>query len=135
MKPDNFVVPPIAANIHGITTEIAIETGIPIQDVFAKLSAILPSVGTIVAHNIKFDDNVLQSELHRYEMCDMVSTWKTIPKQCTMLMGVPRTANKKWPKLCDLYKLLSGGAEPMGKLHSADTDVALCSYCYFKMNK
>lgn len=135
VKPDGFAIPLVAANIHGITTDVAIADGVDIHKVFMKLVELLPSIDCIVAHNIRFDDNVMLSELHRYAMTDIITQWQQKPKKCTMIMGVPFTEKKRWPKLINLYRILCADYEEsnIGQLHRADTDVALCSYCYFGM--
>lgn len=127
---DGFSIPQVVANIHGITDEIALSKGIPIHDMFEKLRAELPMVSTIVAHNIKFDDNVMLSELHRYKESDLVQQWSEKQKRCTMLMSQPPKG--KWLKLADLYQQLVK-EEPPKNLHQADVDVSLCSQCYFKL--
>lgn len=133
IKPDGFTIPPFVSKIHGITDAIAYEQGVSIHDVFAELQQDLADVSTVVAHNMKFDDNVLLSELHRYGKDDMVTEWQQKSKVCTMLMGCKHMQTKKWPKLIELYKHLSDNAAHDGLLHRADTDVALCAYCFFKM--
>lgn len=130
IKLDGFTIPPIASSIHGITDDIANEKGAPIHDVFDKLREELPYISTVVAHNIRFDDNVMLSELHRYNEHDLVRLWNGTTKVCTMLMSKPPKG--RWLKLSDLYRKLMN-EEPSGNLHQADVDVSLCSQCYFKL--
>jgi DNA polymerase III epsilon subunit-like protein len=130
IRPDGYVIPEVAANIHGITTEHATEHGVPIQDVFTALAEYLPHVSTIVAHNIRFDNSVLLSELHRYRAYDIAEAWQKKKSVCTMLMGTRQ--NEKWPKLIELYKRLFG-REPAEDMHRADADVRACAECYFHM--
>lgn len=132
IKPDGFTIPDFVSNIHGITDEIADREGIPIEGMFERLQDVLPTVDTIVAHNIKFDDNVLLSEMYRYKKNDMIDSWISKKKVCTMMMAKPYQQNNKWLKLSELYRVLFD-EEPSGRLHSADTDVALCARCYLKM--
>lgn len=130
IKLDGFSIPPVVAGIHGITDDIANTNGVPIASVFEKLSVELPFISTIVAHNIRFDNNVMLSEFHRYKQLDLIKQWGEKQKVCTMLMSRPPKG--RWLKLADLYKQLIKD-EPLYNLHQADVDVSLCSQCYFKL--
>lgn len=130
VKPTNFKIPLVASNIHGITDEIAAEKGIPIEEVFAQLRLELPYISTLVAHNIRFDNNVVLSELHRYKEQDLIDEWVTKEQKCTMLMSKPPKG--RWLKLADLYKQLVKD-ELLENLHQADVDVSLCAQCYFRL--
>jgi DNA polymerase-3 subunit alpha len=131
IRPDNFSIPEGAARIHGITTEIANETGVHMSKVFDDMSSDLADATLAVAHNMSFDDNVLLSELYRYNPNhQLIDVWLKMPKKCTMLMGTP--AKQKWPKLTELYTRLFGQA-PDATLHRADADVDICAKCYFSL--
>jgi DNA polymerase III epsilon subunit-like protein len=130
VRPDGFTIPDRASDIHGITTETAMNIGRPFSEVVSQLQKIIPLVDTVVAHNIRFDNLVLLSELHRYGSCDLIDEWNKKTKKCTMIMGTPPKC--KWPKLGVLYEQLFGEA-PKGRLHDADVDVELCAQCYFRL--
>lgn len=132
VQPDGFEVPPVAARIHGITTEIAEQDGVPIQTVWEHLARILPSVGVVVAHNLSFDDGVIRSEMCRSAPPELRDMWAIdIPKRyCTMLRGTE--PGKKWPKLAELYERCFG-EPPKGTLHRADVDTAACARIYFHL--
>lgn len=121
---------PAAVKIHGITKEVAMSQGVPITEVFDKLSAIMSKVQTIVAHNIAFDDPVIQSEMYRSNYTTLLQDWNTKQKYCTMLKGT--RPGERWPKLAVLYERLFERT-PDGILHRADTDVAICAEIYFKL--
>ena len=40
IKPDNFIIPTEASNVHGITTEKAIEEGVELDDVLNKFNGV-----------------------------------------------------------------------------------------------
>lgn len=150
IKPDGYSIPKIAADIHGITTFKAIQTGIPIKKVFDKLADALQDVTVLVAHNMKFDDAVVRSELYRYssldptmetdsgkhKIIDILNTWTVLQKECTMMMASANAPGKKWMKLIELYKQCFN-REPTQVLHRADADVDVCAdvYFYMKMNE
>lgn len=119
---------PTSVKIHGISKEVATSQGILFTEVLDRLECILPDVDTIVAHNIAFDDPVIQSEMYRHGYYDLLTTWNKKNKYCTMLKGT--RPGERWPKLAVLYERLFGTA-PVGNLHSADTDVAICAQIYY----
>ncbi len=130
VKPDNFKIP--NHEFHGITDKIAASTGLDIHQVFEKLNSVLDKSGKLVAHNMAFDDAVIQSELHRYKKKDILNKWKNAQKECTMMMDSRRNGKSKWLKLPALYKKHLN-REPDVTLHRADNDVMLCADIYFAM--
>jgi DNA polymerase III epsilon subunit-like protein len=128
--PDGFEIPEIATRIHGITTDMARERGVAWSHVLEELRKVLPRVGTIVAHNMSFDDQVLRSELHRMKEYAFLAQWSPIPKMCTMRMGT--LPKQKWPKLVELYERCFQ-RKPEGTLHRADVDVRACADIYFHL--
>ena len=130
IHPDGFTIPKDAADIHGITTEKAVYDGVPIDVVFTWLEVHLPRVSTLVAHNMEYDNNVIQSEMFRYQRTELYTQWKKMDKECTMLMG---------KRYLGRHIKLSVLAEQCGikvnydALHEADVDTALCAEIYFFM--
>lgn len=142
IKPDGFIIPDVAANIHGITTTEALQTGILLSDAFEalRISMLEHNVHTLVAHNMAFDYPVIMSELVRMSGKKIRQTSQTRTnnlgsilnrclRQCTMLIGTH--PGKRWPKLGKLYEELFGEV-PMN-CHRADADVEYCSRIYFKL--
>lgn len=117
-----------AARVHGITKEHAILHGVPRSVIWERLETLLPKVSTIVAHNMAFDDSVIQSEMYRDNRYEVINEWNKKRKVCTMRNGT--APGKKWPKLAELY-LECFGRSPLGALHQADTDVRVCAEIYF----
>jgi DNA polymerase III epsilon subunit-like protein len=131
VKPEGFVIPAESTAIHGITTERAVDEGVPIADVLEYLRRDLCRVATLVAHNIRFDDNVVMAEMHRIpSFTDVITAWQDKERKCTMLMGTPPKG--RWPKLVTLYERLFG-AVPECTLHRADADVEVCAKCFFAL--
>lgn len=62
VRPDGFIIPLKTVIIHGITTEHAMSVGQPITIVLENFGAILARAKRIVAHNIKFDYEVICAE-------------------------------------------------------------------------
>lgn len=130
VKPDGYVIPPIPAGIHGITTEIATEKGQPVREVLDRLYVDLEQTDLIVAHNMSFDDMVIRSELYRHSVITALATWDMIEKRCTMRMA--QVPGRKWLKLGELYTLLFN-KPPEGKLHTADVDTRICAEIFFHL--
>jgi DNA polymerase-3 subunit alpha len=100
---------------HGITNEIAKAKGILFTE-FAKIfMETLTECDVIIAHNIKFDINVLKSELYRIGRYDIIKYMNTKRYVCTMnycrqLVGIPSKNGfgMKNPSLKELYHFATG---------------------------
>lgn len=132
VRPDGFSVPESSSRIHGITHENAERNGVPVEDVWERLSRILPCVKRIVAHNMEFDDKVIQSEMHRTAATFVLQEWQNKQKVCTMKRA--KRPNVKWPRLIELYEEYFGRT-PQGSMHRADNDVRACAEIYFHQQK
>jgi DNA polymerase III epsilon subunit-like protein len=132
IRPEGFTIPDKATQIHGISTEEALQLGISHHDWIQCLELLLPSIKRLVAHNIAFDVNVVAAELYRAGRADLAEQWLAKERFCTMLAGtLPR---QRWPRLADLYCRLFG-EKPEGVLHRAAADVAVCRRIYEHLAK
>lgn len=113
--------------IHGITNEISDQNGVSFSSILNDLENLLNQTSCIVAHNIKFDINVLKSELYRLNRNDIISIIEKKRQFCTMEMTkhIVCAKNKrgglKNPKLCELYEYTM--KKPMVDAHNAEFDV------------
>jgi DNA polymerase-3 subunit alpha len=146
VRPDGFRIPEDVSRIHGITQEIAATTGTPLADVLREFIADLRRATVLVAHNIDFDVAIVKSELHRMlavsECCandtannnaDLlwcVATLESCPRFCTMQRGYESLKLAKWPRLPELYRLVTGLEADVSRLHTAGYDVHCCAACY-----
>jgi DNA polymerase-3 subunit epsilon len=137
IKPDGFVIPEEVVKIHHITNEIA-NTGITIEEWSKELSTILQTVHTLVAHNMIFDNNIIQSELYRANQMELLQQVKRIRKECSMMMGKKYIMEQKidsrlsLPILCRLLQIPVPSED---KLHNALVDTELCATLYFELVK
>lgn len=128
--------------IHGITKKECNDKGMKLSEIFSHLIDDLDDCNTIVAHNIKFDFNIILSEIYR----DIYNTNDTINEQCmlqfagklnkmvqvcTMAMGKNYMQSTKFPKLTDLHEYLFN--EKFTQKHRALSDTEYCAKCYYKM--
>ena len=130
IRPNGFVIPVESSQIHGIQHEHAEKHGSSLMHVLERLMHLLPSIARIVAHNMNFDDNVVQSEVYRLGCPfskELLNEWNSKEKICTMKAGT--APGKKWPKLAELYAKCFG-APPSGTMHRADEDVRACADIY-----
>ena len=56
VKPDGHTIPKAAAQIHGITTEIALRDGVDLSIALDAIGDGLKQATTLVAHNVAFDE-------------------------------------------------------------------------------
>ena len=127
LRPEGFIIPPESISIHGITQELATKEGIDMKEFIDCLTALLPKVQTLVAHNLEYDTNVIQSELYRAQQFIVLDEWKRKETECTMLMG--KRYIGRWAKLAVLAEQCDISI-PKG-LHQADVDTKLCATIYF----
>ena len=110
VKPNNFVIPKEASDIHGITTAKALINGEDIGNVLKLFDEELAEADYIVGHNIGFDINIVACELFRLNIDTKIFTKKQI---CTMESTINYCAisgpyGYKWPKLSELhYRIFS----------------------------
>lgn len=97
IKPDGWAVDPKAASIHGITTEIAMEKGVPIAEAMDAVSALQDKAGLLACYNLRFDEKIRRGELRRLGRPDGFGTIRVF---CVM-RGVIN--------ICQLPKKTKGG--------------------------
>ena len=135
IKPDNFIIPENSTKIHNITNEYANENGSDIKTVLNIFVEKLNEINYLVAHNLKFDKNVLESELYRnnipYNFCNLkeICTMECSTNYCK-LMPI-RYNNYKWPKLEELHSKLF--EDKIDGFHNALVDIQVCKKCLFKL--
>ncbi|MBP01745.1 MAG: hypothetical protein CMM25_02890 [Rhodospirillaceae bacterium] len=149
VKPDKFIIPQVTVAIHGIDTARATREGITMEDTMVLLrdSIIKHTPTHLVAHNLKFDKNIILAEIFRlnpttFHCRDLFyNCFKNLKEVCTMETGrsfaqIPLPSNpKKYkaPKLGELYQALTGN--PMREMHDALYDTQKCAECYHLMRE
>lgn len=153
--PENIQIDPMAEQVHHISlkkTQELNQQGKPhllIEECLDEFMKYYEQADVIIAHNLKFDKNMLYAELTRNQ--EKYSEYKNyiqnlyISKKeyCTGLYGkgwckMERIDKKgtvyyKMPKLKELHYHLFG-YEPLDEqLHDAFTDVLVCFRCFYYM--
>jgi tetratricopeptide (TPR) repeat protein len=135
IKPDGFVIPWEATQIHGISQHYAQSIGIPLLGVLNEfMDTVRNYRPIIIAHNIEFDVSVINNEFRIWKVDN--SSFIFSEKICTMASTTSYCQIKsawgyKWPKLEELYKKLF--SLPLNNAHHALFDVQATSQCLFKL--
>lgn len=138
VRPKGWIIPDDVAEIHGITTERAMDEGRPEAEVLAEFLALHARAGLRVAHNEDFDQRIVRIAIKRHadpDECNadaIADAFKAAPKYCTMKADA-KARGVKWPKLVEAYKHHTG--KDLGEdAHSALFDARACAEVYFAMN-
>jgi len=136
IEPDGFTIPHRATALHGITTDEAQAIGIKLDEALDEFSSAAKAAKNIIAHNISFDHDVLETEFGR---CGMNFPLLGKTQICTMRLSVnwcrlPKLNGMKGfkrPRLDELYYKLFG--ESFENAHDALSDTRACMRCYYKL--
>lgn len=135
IKPEGFEIPIGASDVHGITTEMAIKDGVPLEETLSHFNIMIEQADYIIAHNMNFDKKIIGAELLRMEID---SSFELKPKICTMLASInycqlPGNYGFKWPKLQELHNKLFG--KDFDGAHDAFADIDATERCFWEMRK
>ncbi|WP_214228550.1 DNA polymerase III subunit alpha [Pedobacter sp. B4-66] len=138
VNPDGFNIPYDAERIHGISTELAQEQGIGLQEVLEKFNIALSKAKFIVGQNIGFDVNIMGCEFHRMGVespMAQMPVLDTCTETTAELLRLPggRGGRFKLPNLTELHQYLFG--EPFSEAHNATADVEATTRCFFQLLK
>ncbi len=136
VKPDGFNIPYESEQIHGISTALAEQNGIPLQEVLEKFNDVLRKTKFVVGQNVDFDINVMGCEFFR---ASVENTLQELPvlDTCTEhtaeLCQIPggRGGKFKLPTLTELHEYLFG--EPFAEAHNATADVEATTRCFLEL--
>ncbi len=136
IKPDGFVIPKEASDLHGITNEIAFRQGKEVEAVLGGnfLNA-LKEASLVIGHNLSFDSSIIGAEFFRMGQENWISKKKTV---CTMKLStdfcaIQASQGYKWPKLSELYFKLFN--EELEGAHNALFDVEATARCFWELKK
>ena len=136
IKPENFTIPFEAEKIHGISTDLALETGKNLTEVLELFIKDYNKSGFLVGHNVKFDINIIGAELcrvgHPIDITkkDVLDTCSELTAQVTKLPG-GRGGKYKYPTLIEIYSILF--QEKFNEAHNASADVEATSRVFFEL--
>ncbi|OJJ21067.1 DNA polymerase III subunit alpha [marine bacterium AO1-C] len=134
VKPEGFTIPFNAEKVHGISTEIAMEEGLPLKEVLGKFAEDIAKSELIIGHNIGFDVNIMGAEYVRGEVDSKlhdIEVYDTKSEETAEYVAIQggRGGKFKWPTLTELHtKLFNEGFDDA---HDAAYDVSATARCYF----
>jgi DNA polymerase III subunit epsilon len=130
IRPEGFSIPKKATKIHGITQLRALTEGENLLRQLQALNQAMHNADILVAHNLSFDREIIQSEALRI---GFKLHWPR-KHHCTAHLGqkyLQKTQKRKlytYPKLSHLYQEIFG--TPPKKLHDAQADALACLQIY-----
>ena len=138
IQPEGFNIPYDAERIHGISTELAQQQGISLQEVLEKFNVALSKANYIVGQNLGFDVNIMGCEFYRLGMQSQMSSMPildTCTEVTASLVQLPggRGGKFKLPTLTELHHYLFG--VPFSEAHNATADVEATTRCFLELIK
>ena len=135
VKPVGFTIPSKASDIHGITTKIANRDGVDLPIVLEKFRANVEKATTLVAHNMGFDEKIVDSEFLRAGHREITSGKQKIctMKSSTEFCAISVPYGHKWPRLIELHQKLF--LEVFDKAHNAAADVSATAKCFWELKR
>ena len=133
INPEGFIIPIEASRVHGITTDRAISEGVSLEYVLDAFQKLIKKSEYLIAHNIAFDEKIIDAEFLRNEYHNLISSKKKI---CTMekttnFCAINGPYGYKWPKLSELhYKLFKYNFE---EAHDASVDIKVTAKCFWEL--
>ncbi len=136
IKPDGFNIPYDSEKIHGISTELATEQGVPLPEVLVMFNEALVKAKFVVGQNIGFDINIMGCEFFRYGVESPMAAMPildTCTEVTAELLRLPggRGGRFKLPNLTELHSYLFG--VPFAEAHNATADVEATARCFFEL--
>jgi DNA polymerase-3 subunit epsilon len=142
VQPDGWEIPEEVAALHGITTERALEVGVPEDQALSMFMHLWRRASVRIGHNEPFDARIVRIGLMRHASPQEADVWKAGPAKCTQkiatpIMKLPPTekmlaANMRGPKSANLreaYEYFVG--KPLEDAHSAMADARGCMEVFF----
>ena len=136
VQPEGFDIPYDSERIHGISTALATQEGLPLAEVAARFVTALGKSKFVVGQNVGFDVNIMGCELFRLEMenpMPKMLVLDTCTETTAQLCQLPggRGGKFKLPTLTELHEFLFDQA--FVEAHNATADVEATTRCFFEL--
>ena len=134
--PENYKIPYDAEQIHGISTDLAIQQGKPLNEVLDLFNEALSKAKFVVGQNLNFDLNIMGCEFHRSDMSTVLNelpVLDTCTEKTALLCEIPggRYGKFKLPTLTELHEKLF--KQPFNEAHNATADVEATTRCFLEL--
>lgn len=135
IKPDGFKIPKESSDVHGITTEIALEKGQDLKKAVYYFLGACKMADLIIGHNVSYDMHVVGAELIRTWGKDYI---EGLPTADTMMASIelckiPGKYGFKYPKLMELHNALFGC--DFEDAHNSFADISATEKCFWELKK
>ena len=136
VQPDGFNIPYDAERIHGISTDLAAEQGIPLDKGLELFNEALQKTKFIVGQNVGFDVNIMGCEFHRLGVANNLTelpVLDTCTEHTALMCQIPggRGGKFKLPTLTELHHHLFGVG--FNEAHNATADVEATTRCFLEL--
>ncbi|MDT0620878.1 DNA polymerase III subunit alpha [Croceitalea vernalis] len=136
VKPDGFNIPYEAEQIHGISTALAEQNGIPLAEVLDKFNKAMSRTKFVVGQNVGFDVNIMGAEFYRLSVenpLQELPVLDTCTEHTAQLCQIPggRGGKFKLPTLTELHEFLF--KKPFAEAHNATADVEATTRCFLEL--
>lgn len=136
VQPEGFNIPYDAEKVHGISTELAQEQGVPLAEVLQKFNEVLSKTKFVVGQNVKFDLNIMGAEFVRENVENVLQelpVLDTCTEHTAQLCQIPggRGGKFKLPTLTELHEYLFNA--PFAEAHNATADVEATTRCFLEL--
>lgn len=129
IKPDGWIIPDDVTEIHGISTELAMDVGVS-EKLALEMFMDMWGGRKRVGHNESFDARIIRIGLMRYGS-DLAEVFKAGEAECTMRLSTKACGLGKAPKLSEAYRHFVN--EELENAHSAMADALACRDIYFSI--
>ena len=144
IRPEGWTIPDETAAIHGVTTEHALDVGVPESMALRLFIEMWTRCAFRVAHNAPFDARILRIALTRH-LPDLADSYKAGAEQCTQALSTPvlnlppsekmRAVGRTHAKSANLreaYEFFMG--KPLEGAHTALADAQACRDVWLAIN-
>jgi DNA polymerase III subunit alpha len=136
IQPDGFNIPYDAEQIHGISTQLAVEKGISLTEGLKLFNEALAKTKFVVGQNVSFDLNIMGCEYHRSGInteLNNLPVLDTCTEKTALLCQLPggRGGKFKLPTLTELHQQLF--KIPFAEAHNATADVEATTRCFLEL--
>ena len=136
VRPEGFNIPYDSEQIHGISTDLALREGKPLEEVLKAFEETLGKTRFLVGQNVGFDINVMGAEFLRVlgqNPLEAYPVLDTCTEETAELCRLPggRGGKFKLPTLTELHQHLFG--EPFEEAHNASADVEATTRCFLEL--
>lgn len=136
IRPDGFNIPFDSEKVHGISTELAMQEGVPLMDAAKAFVEAVNKAKFVVGQNVEFDLNIMGAEFYRLGMenplleAKILDTCTEVTAQLCQIPG-GRGGRFKLPTLTELHEFLFD--DTFQEAHNATADVEATTRCFLEL--